>query len=108
MPQNMTSAILRVYYIAHYGEDISKDDLSHAVRATRPNESTQSQGGQSALDILLKGEVIETHYYGEPQDKVIALFLEEVVEDVPELLSDAKEYLKLLADAASLAGLLPN
>jgi hypothetical protein len=106
--KTLTPALLRAYHIIILGEDIQKGEITHRVRPSRADEAENSEGARTALDIIVKGEVVETHFYDASAETAVEEFIDVLREDIPNVLKESKEYTKLLAEAASAAGLLPN
>ena len=107
-PKTLTPGLLRTYHIISYGEDVSKDDISYKVRSTVASEAPDSKGCRTALDLIIKGEVVETHFYDASQEEAVQQFIKELTEDIPTILADARNYIKLVAEAAASSGLLAN
>ncbi len=108
MDQNaLTPEILRLYYILREGNDIPKADISGIIRPTRPDDGPDADGAKTAIEIRLKGELVEAYFFEESQEVALQAFITEIKEDVHSVMTDAREYIKLVAEAAT-AGLLPN
>ncbi len=104
----ITQDLLRAYLMAILGDIEPKNDLSYRVRNVRPDEKDDAEGGTVAMDILVRGHVVETSYYAMTAEKALETFLKAAREEIKTSLAEAKDYIRQLADSASSSGILPN
>lgn len=102
----ISKTTLRSYIFVCFGDDIPKDDLSYNIREADPKETNLA--GASAVDLLVRGQVIFTIYFEGTRDQVIDKFCQETKTEVLETLSFTKIYIRELAAIASEAGFLPD